>query len=324
MHLEAPLPIPYRRRRRRRQRQRRSLLTGGVLLLVGLGMLTAGVTGPFLLLYGRRVVAAAGPRPQSVPHRSSESSHPAVRPARGRAIPSPRTVSPTVPAQRPRQTAASSGPAAAVVWSLPVGRSEVFLTIDDGWFPSRRVLAYMQTHSLPITAFVIGQALREHPRFWQAFVRAGGSVEDHTMTHPDLKTLPYGGVVNQVGGDVSAIRAVTGQAPVLLRPPYGAFNQTVLEATYASGVPDVVMWNAEVPSGITGYGSGLPLKTWNGGPLAPGSIILLHWVPGLYPTLMRLLNTIAADHLQVGNLLHHLPLPATVGSTGTPVGHPSE
>jgi hypothetical protein len=43
--------------------------------------------------------------------------------------------------------------------------------------------------------------------------------------------------------------------------------------------------------------SGDRIETWNGKPLSPGEIVILHWVPGLGHQLAVLLAAIRARHL---------------------------
>jgi hypothetical protein len=52
--------------------------------------------------------------------------------------------------------------------------------------------------------------------------------------------------------------------------------------------------------------SGDKIQTWNGKPLSPGEIVILHWVPGLGQQLTVLLKQIRARHLN--------PAPLTVAS----------
>ena len=80
-----------------------------------------------------------------------------------------------------------------------------------------------------------------------------------------------------------------GQALVMGRPPYGAFDLAVEAAAYRGGLKTLVGWSATVTS------SGI--QTWNGKPLEPGEIVLLHWVPGLGQQLTRLLAVIHARDL---------------------------
>jgi hypothetical protein len=43
--------------------------------------------------------------------------------------------------------------------------------------------------------------------------------------------------------------------------------------------------------------SGNRIETWNGKPLSPGEIVILHWVPGLGHQFAALLAAIRALHL---------------------------
>lgn len=187
----------------------------------------------------------------------------------------------------------------------PAGRV-VYITIDDGWFPDPQALALIREYRLPITAFLIQRAAQEHLSYWRAFVRAGGTIGDHTVSHPDLAALTLGQATAQWAGDRRALGDWFGTAPVLGRPPYGAFDPTVEEAAARAGLTSLVGWSATV--------SGNRVVTWDGRPLRPGEIVILHWVPGLGRQLATLLAVIRVQHL------HPAPLtPASfIGITPQP------
>jgi hypothetical protein len=80
-----------------------------------------------------------------------------------------------------------------------------------------------------------------------------------------------------------------GQTPAIGRPPYGAFNRTVEVAAARAGLTALAGWSATM--------SGNRIQTWDGKPLRPGEIVILHWVPGLGHQLAVLLAAIRALHL---------------------------
>lgn len=165
----------------------------------------------------------------------------------------------------------------------------IYITVDDGWTPSQRVLAIMRTIRLPVTAFLIEQAAQRHLAYWRAFVGAGGMVGDHTVSHPNLTKLSLSRATAQWAQARQAFGHMLGQVPVLGRPPYGAFDRTVRAAAYRSGLKVLVGWSAVADSD--------GIHTWNGKPLEPGEIVLLHWVRGLGRQLTRLLARIRARRL---------------------------
>ncbi len=170
----------------------------------------------------------------------------------------------------------------------PAGRA-IYITIDDGWTPSAEVLDLMHRTYLPITAFLISEAAQEHLSYWKSFVAAGGMIGDHTVSHPYLTRLTVSQATAQWGQARTALGRWLGQTPIMGRPPYGAFDSTVEVAAARAGLTDLVGWSATV--------SGDRIQTWDGKPLSPGEIVILHWVPGLGHQLTVLLAAIRALHL---------------------------
>jgi peptidoglycan/xylan/chitin deacetylase (PgdA/CDA1 family) len=173
-------------------------------------------------------------------------------------------------------------------FASPAGRA-IYITIDDGWTPSAKVLALMHQTYLPITAFLISGAAREHLSYWNEFVAAGGMIGDHTVSHPRLTTLTLSRATTQWGQARTLLGRWLGQTPVVGRPPYGAFNHRVEVAAARGGLTALAGWSATVP--------GDRVQTWDGKPLSPGEIVLLHWDPGLGRQLTALLAAIQAQHL---------------------------
>ena len=186
-------------------------------------------------------------------------------------------------------------------FASPAGRA-VYITVDDGWTPSSQVLATMRKTHLPVTTFLIEQAAQRSLAYWRAFAEAGGTIEDHTVSHPNLTKLSLSQATFQWAHARLALGRWVGQAPLMGRPPYGAFDRTVAAAAYRAGLKALVGWSASVGSA--------GVQTWNGKPLEPGDIVLLHWDPGLGRQLTKLLAVIHARHL------HPMPLtPASFAGT---------
>ena len=193
----------------------------------------------------------------------------------------------TIPA-RPEAKARAVPVARLYCFANPAGRA-IYITIDDGWTPSTEVLDLMHQTYLPITAFLIADAAREHLSYWKAFVAAGGMIGDHTVSHPYLTKLTLGKATAQWGQARTALGRWLGQTPAVGRPPYGAFDRTVEVAAARAGLTALAGWSATM--------SGNRIETWNGKPLGPGEIVILHWVPGLGHQLTVLLAAIRALHL---------------------------
>jgi peptidoglycan/xylan/chitin deacetylase (PgdA/CDA1 family) len=173
-------------------------------------------------------------------------------------------------------------------FASPAGRA-IYITVDDGWTPSREVLNIMRRTHLPVTAFLIQEAAQENLPYWRAFVAAGGTVGDHTVSHPNMTKLSLGRATVQWGQARLVLGKWLGHTPVMGRPPYGAFDPTVEAAAYRGGLKVLVGWSATVTSD--------GIQTWNGQRLEAGEIVLLHWIPGLGQQMAELVKAIRALHL---------------------------
>jgi len=196
-------------------------------------------------------------------------------------------VSLTVPA-RSTATIPAVSVARLYCFARSAGRA-IYITIDDGWTPSAEVLDLMHQTYLPITAFLIADAARQNLSYWKAFVAAGGMIGDHTVSHPYLTRLTRRKATAQWGQDRTLLGGWLGQTPAVGRPPYGAYDHAVEVAAARGGLTALAGWSATM--------SGDRIETWNGKPLSPGEIVILHWVPGLGHQLTALLAAIRAGHL---------------------------
>ena len=117
------------------------------------------------------------------------------------------------------------------------GQKVIALTFDDGPSPfTPQVLSVLQQYRVPATFFEIGYEVAAQPQLTQLVSAAGYPVEDHTWNHPDLRTVPVGGFALQIDQTQNEIRSVTGHTPSCLRPPYDAWNSTVLDQIAARGL----------------------------------------------------------------------------------------
>ncbi|MCU4182809.1 polysaccharide deacetylase family protein [Acidiferrimicrobium sp. IK] len=117
------------------------------------------------------------------------------------------------------------------------GQRVVALSFDDGPGPSTpQVLSVLEQYHAPATFFDIGENVARYPQYAAAEAAGGYPVENHTWSHPDLATLTAGQVSAQATATQSAIIAATGHAPSCLRPPYNAWNPTVVRTVAGLGL----------------------------------------------------------------------------------------
>ena len=121
--------------------------------------------------------------------------------------------------------------------SATAGRHVIALTFDDGPGPyTPQVLSVLERFHVPATFFEIGENIVEYPQYTRMLAVAGYPVEDHTWTHPDLATIPVSDFPYEIDQTQSEIRSLTGVTPSCVRPPYDAWDSTVLDQIAERGL----------------------------------------------------------------------------------------
>lgn len=165
----------------------------------------------------------------------------------------------------------------------------IALTFDDGPNANTtpKILDLLKKYNVKATFFVLGQQIAGKEDLLKRMVADGHEIANHSWSHPNLTKLPLAEAKAEIEKTQEAIAAVTGIRPSLVRTPYGAVNQAVLDAI---GLP-MVAWSVDSRD----WESRNPKAIFNEvtGHVQTGSIILLHdiqpsTVEALEPLLQQL------------------------------------
>ncbi|MCI8496682.1 MAG: polysaccharide deacetylase family protein [Clostridiales bacterium] len=118
----------------------------------------------------------------------------------------------------------------------------VALTFDDG--PSNvtpRILNTLEQYHARATFFVLGSQVKGYHAHMQRALSLGCEIGNHTTSHASLPGLDLDSLASQIGGNNQRICDYISQSPTLLRPPYGATNDTVRAN---AGMP-LILWNID-------------------------------------------------------------------------------
>ncbi|MEY9927422.1 peptidoglycan/xylan/chitin deacetylase (PgdA/CDA1 family) [Catenulispora sp. GP43] len=118
----------------------------------------------------------------------------------------------------------------------------IALTFDDGPGPDTgRLLDLLKAQNVPATFFVLGEQAVKYPSVVNREYAEGNEVGNHTWDHKDLSKLPAAAVQDEINRAADAIAATGIPRPTLVRPPYGAVNDTVRSV---GGFP-FIMWRVD-------------------------------------------------------------------------------
>jgi peptidoglycan-N-acetylglucosamine deacetylase len=189
---------------------------------------------------------------------------------------------------------------------------EVAVGFDDGPAADTQAFVTMLERSkAKATFFMIGRQVSSAYRATLLRELADGdALGDHTWSHPDLTHSSE--VRQQLQQTLGVIRSVSGYTPCVFRPPYGDYNESVLDIARSLGLA-TVLWDVD-PSDYTQPGT----KTIEQRVLAqvePGSIIISHDGGGsraqtlaAYPAIISSLRARGYRIVTIPEMLHFPPV----------------
>lgn len=153
------------------------------------------------------------------------------------------------------------------------------LTFDDGPSPQRTafVLDVLKQKGVKATFFLEGSHAEQYPDLVRRIRAEGHVIGNHSWDHADFPEISPAEQEQQIDRTNAAIKAVTGEAPELMRFPHG--NSTSYAADYLKtlGMSGGVLWHWDVgnPGDFECPGAA-GVQEYVMAEAVPGAMILLH------------------------------------------------
>jgi len=176
-------------------------------------------------------------------------------------------------------------PIAPIYKRLPINQPVAFLTIDDGFFQLPPDIRIMQVAQIPFSMFLIAPVAQQNPGFFKQLEAAGGVVEDHTVSHAEMKGKPYEFQRREICNAKAYLQNEFGPVPHLFRPPFGDYDETTLRAVHDCGLKAAFYWSETVNNGTVFYQTAEHR-------IHPGDIILMHFRPAFVNDVIAALTAV--------------------------------
>ncbi|MEU8524167.1 MULTISPECIES: polysaccharide deacetylase family protein [Streptomyces] len=157
-----------------------------------------------------------------------------------------------------------------VISDIPTNEKIVFITIDDGAEKDPAFVRMMKDLKIPVTMFLTDSAIRTDYAYFEPLAGLGNGVANHTLTHPNLRTLGADAQRREICGQQTKLKERFGKTPRLFRPPYGNWNEATRAAVGQCGAEAIVLWRESMQIKNMQYQRGDKK-------LHPGDIVLAHF-----------------------------------------------
>jgi peptidoglycan/xylan/chitin deacetylase (PgdA/CDA1 family) len=126
------------------------------------------------------------------------------------------------------------------------GKKQVAISFDAAWGAEDTdlLLDILKRNGVNATFFLCGYWVDKYPEEVKKIYADGNDIGNHSNTHPHSSKLSLEDNKKNITECHNKIKALLGMEPILYRPPYGEYNNTVLEAAEQCGYYSI-QWDVE-------------------------------------------------------------------------------
>ena len=194
------------------------------------------------------------------------------------------------------------------IYCVETDKKQIAISFDAAWGndDTQTLIDILAEYDVPATFFVVGAWVDKYPESVKQLSDAGHQIQNHSNTHPYMTQLSRVKMEDEIKCCNEKIKAITGVEPTLLRPPYGDYDNSVVD-TIASLDMYTIQWDVDsldwkdnaTPDSIC---KRVTSKVKN------GSIVLFHndadHTPEALPTILKCLKDEGYEFVFIEDLIY--------------------
>lgn len=132
------------------------------------------------------------------------------------------------------------------IYCVDENEKKVSISFDAAWGneQTQTLIDILKEKKVKSTFFLVGEWVDKYPESVKAIADAGHDVGNHSDTHAHLPQLDKNGILKELNDCNDKIEKITGKRPTLFRPPYGDYNNALVECTDSINMYNV-QWNID-------------------------------------------------------------------------------
>ncbi len=132
------------------------------------------------------------------------------------------------------------------IYCVDCEEKKVAISFDAAWGndDTQTLIDILAEYDVPATFFVVGAWVDKYPESVKALSKAGHQIQNHSNTHPYMTQLSTEQMKDEINSCNEKIKSITGVCPTLFRPPYGDYDNCVVETTESLGM-HAIQWSVD-------------------------------------------------------------------------------
>lgn len=132
------------------------------------------------------------------------------------------------------------------IYSVETEEKKVAISFDCAWGTdyTDRLLSVMREESVPSIFFMVEFWTTKYPEFVAKIAGDGHAIGTHSSTHSYMSKLSEQQIRAELESSSRAIEAITGEKVVLFRPPYGDYDDLLVQTAELMGL-FTIQWDVD-------------------------------------------------------------------------------
>lgn len=132
------------------------------------------------------------------------------------------------------------------IYSVDTSEKKVALTFDAAWGSDKtsKIVEILKDNGVVGTFFLVGFWVEQNADLVKLIDDAGFDIGTHSNTHPKMSTLSENGIKEELETSMNLITNITGKTVKFFRPPFGDYNDTLINVAGSLGLK-TVQWDVD-------------------------------------------------------------------------------
>ena len=117
------------------------------------------------------------------------------------------------------------------IYCVETEKKQIAISFDAAWGndDTEQLIKILGEYDVPATFFVVGAWVDKYPESVKQLSDAGHQIQNHSNTHPHMPQLSKEQMIDEIESCNKKIEKITGVKPTLHRPPYGDYDNALIE-----------------------------------------------------------------------------------------------
>ncbi len=132
------------------------------------------------------------------------------------------------------------------IYSVETKDKKIAISFDAAWGDefTDDILDILDEHKIKTTFFLVAFWIDKYPDMAKKIHERGHEIGNHSTTHPHMSRLSKEQIVNELKTTGDKIAEITGKDPVVFRPPFGDYNNLLIETAEELGY-STIQWDLD-------------------------------------------------------------------------------